>query len=201
MLFRFTGLGHEPKWVLSATAIEVKGNLTEPATDEVLVAAIADGDAVALRRLYDLHAPWVLLRLQRRCSDRGLVDEVMQESFLAVWQGARRYRGEGDVAAWIWGIAIRRLIGQLRKRVPEPSPVMPESSVIASAEEEVLLGIEHGDLGGALNRLSPELREVIRATAIDGLTNREAARLLGLPVGTVKTRLMRARAQMREGLA
>jgi RNA polymerase sigma-70 factor (ECF subfamily) len=65
----------------------------------------------------------------------------------------------------------------------------------------VLLGLEHGELGPALDRLSPELRAVVRATVLDGLTTREAGRLLGIPSGTVKTRMMRARAQLREDLA
>jgi len=64
----------------------------------------------------------------------------------------------------------------------------------------VLLGVEHGDLAGAMNQLSPELREVVQATVLDGLTTREAGRLLGIPAGTVKTRMMRAKAQLREGL-
>ena len=75
------------------------------------------------------------------------------------------------------------------------------SQPAVSAEEQVLLGVEHGDLAGALNRLSPELRAVLQATVLDGLTTREAARLLEIPQGTVKTRLMRARAQLREELA
>ncbi len=60
--------------------------------------------------------------------------------------------------------------------------------------------MEHGDLGRALDALSPELRAVVQATILDGLTTREAARLLGVPTGTVKTRAMRARAQLREAL-
>ena len=60
---------------------------------------------------------------------------------------------------------------------------------------------ETSGLAGALNRLSPELRAVLEATVLDGLTTREAARLLGIPQGTVKTRLMRAREQLREELA
>ena len=70
-----------------------------------------------------------------------------------------------------------------------------------SAEEEVLLGVEYGDLGGALRKLSPALRAVVQATVLDGLTSREAGRLLGIPAGTVKTRMRRARAQLREELA
>jgi RNA polymerase sigma-70 factor (ECF subfamily) len=71
---------------------------------------------------------------------------------------------------------------------------------VVSAEDQVLLGVEFGDLAGALDRLSPELRAVVQATVIDGLTNKEAGALLGIPAGTVKTRMMRARAQLREEL-
>ena len=70
-----------------------------------------------------------------------------------------------------------------------------------SAEDRVLLGVEHGDLAGALDRLSPELRSVVQATVLDGLTTREAAQLLGLRQGTVKTRMMRARHVLRKELA
>jgi RNA polymerase sigma-70 factor, ECF subfamily len=86
------------------------------------------------------------------------------------------------------------------KPLPIPSARAQRGNVV-SAEEEVLLGVEHGDLAPALNRLSPELRAVMQATVLDGLTTREAARLLGVPQGTVKTRMMRARKELREALA
>ena len=76
-----------------------------------------------------------------------------------------------------------------------------DDSILISAEEQVLAGVEYGDLAGALNRLSPELRLVVQATVLDGLTSAEAAQLLGIPAGTVRTRLARAKAQMREALA
>src|SRR6185295_11040200 len=103
----------------------------------------------------------------------------------------------GEAAAWIWGIAIRRLIDQLRRRGPRV-PAGAQGDVIVSAEDVVLLGVEHGDLAGAVEGLSPELRAVVQATVLDGLTTREAGRLLNLPTGTVKTRMARARVQMRE---
>jgi RNA polymerase sigma-70 factor (ECF subfamily) len=168
-------------------------------SDSELIAAVADDDRGALRELYDRHAPWLVVRLRRRAADPGLVAEVVQDTFVAVWQGARRYDGRGEVAAWIWGIGIRRLIGRLRKRVPVPVASTPDAAV-ASVEEQVLLGVEHGDLAGALNGLSPELRAVVQATVLDGLTTREAARLLGIPAGTVKTRMMRARIELRGAL-
>ncbi|GAA0383848.1 RNA polymerase sigma24 factor [Acrocarpospora corrugata] len=160
---------------------------------------IAEGDRRALEILYARHAPWLILRLTRRCADATLVDEAVQDTFVAVWRTAARWNAKGEVAAWIWGIGIRRLLDQLRRR---PLAVLPAyEQVVVSAEEQVLLGIEYGDLGGALARLSPELRAVVQATVLDGLTTREAGKLLGLPSGTVKTRMMRAKAQLREGLA
>lgn len=176
-------------------------NLHGPdASDEDLIVALSDGDGAALRTLYDRHAPWLILRLSRRCPDPAIVEEVVQDTFLAVWRGAHRYRGQGEVAAWIWGIGIRRLIDRLRRR-PVTSMLVERTNPEPSAEEMVLLGIEHGDLATAMDRLSPELRAVLQATILDGLTTREAARLLGIPRGTVKTRLMRARRELREALA
>lgn len=175
--------------------------------DAQLLRAVAADSRDALGVLYARHAPWLVLRLQRRCADRCVVDEVVQDTFVAIWKGASRWSGEGEVAAWMWGIAIRRLIDALR-RSPRPVVLLGdlagqvgERTAVESAEEQVLLGVEHGDLAGALNRLSPELRAVVQSTVLDGLTTREAARLLGIPAGTVKTRMMRARALLREELA
>ena len=111
----------------------------------------------------------------------------------------------GEVGAWIWGIAIRRLLdtqrgdaaqGRLagllgRRRVPDA----------ASAEEQALATLEQRDVIRALNRLAPELQAVLQATVLDGLSTREAAVLLGIPAGTVKTRARRARARLRQELA
>jgi RNA polymerase sigma-70 factor (ECF subfamily) len=170
-------------------------------TDAELLAATGDGDRTALEALYVRHAPWLLLRLSRRCSDRGLVDEVVQDTFVGVWRGSRRWSGRGEVAAWIWGIGVRRLLDRLRRRPPAEVALGGHDGLAISAEEQVLLGVEFGDLGGVLDRLSPELRAVVQATILDGLTTREAAQLLGIPTGTVKTRMMRARAVLREELS
>ena len=181
--------------------LEVVGEQT---SDAALLAAVAVGSAVALETLYSRHAPWLVIRLSRRCADREVVDEVLQDTFLAVWRGAGRYTGQGDAAAWVWGIAIRRLVDAFRRRPPAAYPIedwTTDLTPIQSAEDRVLLGVEHGDLAGALGRLSPELRAVVQATVLDGLTTREAAHLLGIPAGTVKTRMMRARKALREELA
>jgi len=167
-------------------------------TDAELLAAIGEGRIGALRELHKRHAPWLAARLAHRSSDRTLVEDALQDTFVAVWRRASDYRGEGEVAAWLWGIAIRKLIDRVRRnRIPR----LERPSVVESAEDVVLAGIAYGDLGQAMARLSPELMAVVQARILDGLSTREAARLLKIPTGTVKTRLMRAKQIMREQLA
>jgi RNA polymerase sigma-70 factor, ECF subfamily len=172
------------------------------AADAELLALVAGGSTEALETLYRRHGPWLSARLSRRCADPAVVDDALQDTFVAVWRSAGKYAGTGDPAAWIWGIAVRRLVDVLRKRPPAAYQVEEQDlSPVESAEDRVLLGTEHGDLAGALARLSPELRAVVQATVLDGLTTREAGQLLGLRPGTVKTRMMRARQALRKELA
>ncbi|MEV7322534.1 RNA polymerase sigma factor [Streptomyces sp. NPDC093970] len=172
---------------------------------ELLRAIAADSDRRAFEELYRRYAPWLTVRLRGRCADPALVDDVVQETFLAVWRGTARYHEDGDAAGWLWRIGSRRLVDAVRGdgargRLRQALARLRHRDE-ASAEERVLAGVEHGDLAGALVRLSPELRAVLQATVIDGLTTREAAVLLGIPPGTVKTRAMRARKRLREELA
>src|SRR5690348_13689984 len=160
--------------------------------DETLLLAVAERDLGAFRTLYDRHAGWLAIRLARRCNDRDLVADAVQDTFVAVWQKPRGFRGDGDIAAWLWGIAIRRLVSRLRTRGAAAVP--GHAGVAPAAEDQVLLSVEYGDIGQALARLSPEMRAVIQAVVLDGLSAREAAHLLHVPVSSVKTRLYRAKA-------
>jgi RNA polymerase sigma-70 factor, ECF subfamily len=173
-----------------------------PRTDAEVLAAVAGQDRGVLRTLYERHEPWITARVARRCADRQMVEEVVQDTFVTVWRSADGYDGRGEVAAWMWGIAIHQLLHRLRPRRPLLDRLrMVRADPRASAEEHVLLGVQYGELGVAMGRLSPELGAVVQATVLDGLTTREAATLLGIPAGTVKTRMMRAKVQMREALA
>ncbi|HEY7814173.1 MAG TPA: sigma-70 family RNA polymerase sigma factor, partial [Nakamurella sp.] len=136
----------------------------------------------------------------RRSPDRDAVAEALQDTFVAAWRGAGRWAGTGDVGGWLWGIAIRRLVDALARRRLSPIPAAGSVEAAPSAEELVLLRLEHSDVAGPLNELSPELRAVVQAVVLDGLSTREAARLLRVPEGTVKTRMRRARLQLREAL-
>ncbi|MFE7107580.1 RNA polymerase sigma factor [Streptomyces sp. NPDC057575] len=178
----------------------------EDPDDDALLRAVARGDTQALATLYDRHAGWLLARLSRRCADAETVREVLQDTFVTVWRSAASHRG-ARVGGWLWVIASRRLVDAQRARARTDLADRAErtgsnewADTAPSAEERVLAGLEYGDVGAALDRISPELREVLRATVIDGLTTRETARLLGIPEGTVKTRAMRARRELRAAL-
>ena len=131
------------------------------------------------------------------------MDSAVQDTFLAVWKGAGTYRGDGDVGAWLWGIAARRLIDLQRKRRPAAVTRSDAAEAGPSAESAEAQALE-AELGPRLSQaiaaLEPELREALLATAVDGLTTRDAGRRLGIPQGTVKTRLLRARRQLQEAL-
>ena len=173
-------------------------------SDADLLAGIAAGDERALRGLLERHSAWLLLRLRRRTYDEELAASALQDTFVAVWRNPRGFRGDGDVGAWLWGIAIRQLVSRLRTR-QGPQPVSQQvmaalSPTLRSAEDELLLALEHGDLGAALTALPPEMRQALQATVVDGLSTREAALLLGVPHGTVKSRVRLAKARMRAQL-
>ena len=159
-------------------------------TDAELLSRIADGDHDALVDLYGRHAAWLLVRLRRRCAVEELVESALQDTFVSAWRSSSEYREErGAVGAWLWTIAVRRLIDQLRHRAPPtPVDVVPETNELpppGTPADQLLIG------------LAPDLRGVVEAVYLDGLTVREAALLLGIPAGTVKSRLSRARTELK----
>ncbi len=174
--------------------------------EEWLVRRVARGDRVAFDELYRRTSPWLAVRLRRRCADDELVAEVMQETYLAVWRAAAAFAGAsvgGTAVGWVWTIAARRLVDALRRRNREAQLPFAAMSALAmpAAEDEVLDAMLGDSMGEALRQLAPDLRQVLQAMVLDGLTVRETAVLLGVPEGTVKTRARRARIALREALS
>lgn len=173
-------------------------------SDDDLLRRVGAGDRAAFDAFYARHAPWLAVRLRRRCRDDDMVAEVLQDAFLAVWRAAGGYAGSGQAAGWLWSIGARRLVDAHRRRAARARTVgEPHADLVSvpSAEDEALAGGYGAELAAALDRLSPELRAVLRLTVLDGMTTREASVLLGVPEGTVKTRAMRARRTLRQALA
>lgn len=166
--------------------------------DGELLKRVAAGDEAAFDELWRRHSGWLLLRLRRRAPDDAI--DLTQETFLAAWRNAASFRGS-DAGAWLWTIASRRLIDARRRAhsIAIPSDAEPAART-ASSEDQVLGEVLDPRLKTALSQLSPELAAALQATVVDGLSTREAALLLGVAEGTVKSRTSRARALLRQHL-
>ncbi|GAA3625296.1 RNA polymerase sigma factor [Kineosporia mesophila] len=170
-----------------------------------LLRRVARGDRAAFDEFYRRTAPWLTVRLRRRCADPELLSEVVQDTYVAVWRSAGSLApvaAEGQALGWLWTIAARRLVDGFRAQTRQARvPVTTAEPVAPAAEDEALAGGLGGGLEQALLDLPPELRRVLTAMVLDGLTVRETSILLGLPEGTVKTRARRARTALREALS
>lgn len=170
-----------------------------------LLRLVARGDRAAFEEFYRRTSPWLAVRLRRRCADDDIVAEVMQETYLAVWRAADAFVGAGvggSAMGWLWTIAARRLVDAFRRRARDAQPRAAMTVAPMPAAEDVVLDSMVGDpMWTALQHLAPELRQVLQAMVLDGLTVRETSVLLGVPEGTVKTRARRARIALREALS
>lgn len=168
--------------------------------DDELIAAMAGGDDTALRELFARHAPWLAARL-RPILPAAEVEDVLQESFLAVWRGARGYRPEGSPGGWLWGITRRQAALWLRRRGPAGLPLAgPAAAGARDAGDPGETAVSAAELAAAVDALGPEgspQREVWRLMYLEDRPVAEVAALLGVPEGTVKSRAHRVRQLMR----
>jgi RNA polymerase sigma-70 factor (ECF subfamily) len=174
--------------------------------DDELIAAIAsgDGDDTALRELFSRHAPWLATRL-RKALPPDDVEDVLQETFIAVWRNAKTYQPRGTPAAWLWVIARNQAAMLLRKRGQRPVPLPgedteetgpnadPADAVLARAELAAATQV----LSGADRHAE---REVWQLLYVEDRPVAEVAELTGVPEGTVKSRAHRARRLLRAAL-
>ena len=170
--------------------------------DFALVRAIALGDARAMDKLYTHHGPGLLAYLSSRLGNRQWAEEVLQEVMLAVWQGADRFRGDSRVLTWLMTIARNRAINAIKRDKSQyDQPLEDETGSITGQNDAFM---EHSaqldELRSALSKLPDEQRETLELVFIHGLSNLETAAVLNIPAGTVKSRLFRAKARLREWL-
>ena len=170
--------------------------------DYALIRAIAQGDGFAMDELYTRHGPGLLTYLSSRLGNRQWAEEVLQEVMLAVWQSASGFRGESRVYTWMIIIARNRAINAFqRDKSRHDKPIEDETGSIPAQSDAVL---EHNaqldELRAALTKLSDEHQETLELVFFHGLSNHETAAVLNIPTGTVKSRLFRAKARLREWL-
>ena len=123
--------------------------------DDGLVARVAAGDDTALRELFSRHAPWLAARL-RAVLPAAEVEDVLQETFLAVWRGAGGYRPGGAAGAWLWGIARRQAALLLRRRGPAAA-ALPDGATAGprQAADPAEVALARADLTAAVAALGP----------------------------------------------
>jgi RNA polymerase sigma factor (sigma-70 family) len=167
---------------------KVPGNLA--AVDPAKVAAAQQGDALALDQLLDELAPYVR-RLCARIAPAG-ADDATQEALLAVFRGLPSLRAPEAIMTWVRSVTVRTAMRLVREADQEVTAGPALADPYASSFEGL------ADIDDALARLPLSQRAVLVLRAREGLSEQEIATILGIPAGTVKSRLHRARAAFRE---
>ncbi len=174
-----------------------------PANDELaLLRRVAAKDRKAFEVLYHLYYRRLfgyLLKLTRRAD---LIEEVLNDVMLAVWNGAAGFDGRSRPSTWIFGIAYHKALKALARRPEEPEEATERPEPVDAEEPESLAARRElaGVLGRALGALPPDQRAVVELTYYYGMAYQEIAQVVGCPVNTVKTRMFHARRRLREML-
>lgn len=168
--------------------------------DHDLLAQVATGDVEAFELLFQRYRPRVSRFATRLTTRRDIVEEVVNDTLMVVWQKAGSFRGEARLSSWILGIAYRITLKKLRQSSRRAEEKLPDAEKLADFEEpETLLSRRQSreQVRRALERLTPEHRAVVELTFFDGLSYREIAQIVGCPQNTVKTRMFHARKRLK----
>ncbi|MDH5263325.1 MAG: sigma-70 family RNA polymerase sigma factor [Betaproteobacteria bacterium] len=172
----------------------------EPADSELVLAVVTHDDREAFAQLVRRHQSLVRATLRRLAKgDHGLADDLAQETFLLAWRNLRAFRFDARFSTWLYRIAFNAWLTDARKRREvllddlENAPAADEHAPALPAAERI-------DLERALATLSDGERAAISACYYADLTHEEAAEATGMPLGTVKTHILRAKAKLRARL-
>jgi RNA polymerase sigma-70 factor, ECF subfamily len=172
-------------------------------SDEALVALVARGDETALAELYDRVGRVAYGLARRVLRDDGLAEDALQEGFLGVWRTAAGFAPErAKASTWILTLVHRRAVDLVRReqrRRAEPlDDEKREAAADGSAEEAAWLRFERERVQDALARIPDNQREAIELAYYGGFSQTELAERLGVPLGTIKSRMFAGLARLRE---
>lgn len=178
------------------------------ARDAELLGQVARGDLDAFRELFARFYPRLYAFVQRRLRDPSLVEDTVVEVFYEAWRSAGRFRGDSRASTYLCGIAHFKVLAALRAqgRSKRSSVISTDSEILSQAPdpEDFQTQLEGRDdvrrMRAAMATLSDGHREVVELAFLEGLPYAEIALRLGIAEGTVKTRVARARAQLRREL-
>lgn len=167
--------------------------------ETALMLAVKEGSSEAFRELYGLYEKPLASFLHRLCWNRSLVEDLLQEVMLRVWRAAATYEPKARVSTWIFRIAHNLWINESAKRKAEP---LGNADPAGAADPSG--GMARGELQQAVRRAIESLpeaeRECLVLSEYNGMKYAEIAEVMGIPVGTVKSRIFTASQRLRESL-
>ncbi len=173
------------------------------ADDETLCARIRARDVRALEALHERHGRALFSLALRMLAESEAAEEVVQETFLKLWQQPDRYRPErGRLLPWLLGVAHHRAVDRLRRRRLEQrynaNPRLAEFGSPPPDPQDTFVDTLRGEaIARALRTLPEAQRQAVELAYVRGMTQVEIAQFLGEPLGTVKTRLRLAMQKLR----
>ena len=170
--------------------------MPERANDRELVERAAAGDLDAFRQLVEGYERRVASVLYRLLDDRRDVEEATQDVFVQAWRDLPRFRGDAQLFTWLYRIAVNEALMRRRRKRPETQEL--DERIAAAPDPEPGL---QDLLVRELARLPFEYRAAIVLRDVEGLSNAEVARALGISVAAAKSRIHRGRMQIRDALA
>lgn len=175
-------------------------------TDATLLEQIGERSADALAQLYDRFGRPAYSLARRICVDESLAEDVVQEAFLVVWRDPGRFDPDrGAVSSWLLTLVHHRAVDAVRreatrrKRTVPPSPDGEEWNIPPGpgADQAALGAVVAGKVRDALGQLPADQREALALAYFGGYTQREVASLVGIPLGTVKSRMFAGTQKLR----
>jgi RNA polymerase sigma factor (sigma-70 family) len=174
-------------------------------SDEALVALVARGDDAALGELYDRVGGIAYGLAVRVLRDERLAEDAVQEGFLAVWRSAAAFRAErAKASTWVLTLVHRRAVDLVRREERRRAePLTDEMTARAgtateATDEAAWLRFERERVQAALQQLPDVQREVLELAYYGGFSQSELAQRLGVPLGTIKSRMFAGLARLRE---
>ena len=185
----------------------MRGKAYRGLQDRQLVELVAENDAGALEALYERYGRPAYSLARRILTDETLAQDVVQEVFLSLWRDARRFdAGRGTVATYLLSMTHHRAVDvvrreeKLRRWRTSDEGLELEPDPKARVEDEVELAERRTEVRTALAELPTAQREALLLAYFGGYTQREVAALVGVPLGTVKTRMAAGMRRMKEAL-
>ena len=170
---------------------------TGGADDFQLLVAVTKGDQRAFRIIHQRHFAKLRSFALRVTGDHAAAEEVANDTFLVIWRTSASFQKRSKVSTWMFGIAYRIAMKKRQKLARRHLDLDIDACPISDPRDMTANAIQRHDIFRALGRLKPELRAVIELIYFQGYLHAEIAEMLGCPVGTVKTRTLRAKQQLR----